>query len=449
VEVIRRAENATSARSVLETRFGLSSAQSDAILSMQLRRLTALERGSLEAEGEKLRASSAELRELLGDRSKVLGLISDELGELKEKYGTPRRTQIGSAAEAELDEIDMVANAPCIIIRSFKGYMKRLPLDVFEAQQRGTRGKAGISNLHDDDAVVQIINCHTHDTILCLSDAGVAYAIGAYRVPETSRTSRGALAQQLLPISSDEVLATVLPVADFSEDRYLLLNTAHGWIKKTPLKAFERITARGLIAVSLGEGDTLVRASLCSLSDSVILCSGAGLAVRFDTDEAQLRASGRQSRGVKSMRMGEGDTIADMFVVPSGGQGAAADGEASLETNLVAVTRNGFGKRVPVDQFRRQRRGGKGVIAMKFKKADDRLLALSPGTDDEELLLITQKGTIVRQLLSRISEQGRAATGVKLQRLDSNDLVASAVIVPKTEESDDDADEHGSEGDGD
>ena len=212
-------------------------------------------------------------------------------------------------------QVDLTANEQCIIIKSLKGYVKRLPLDEFDAQQRGTRGKAGMTNLKDDDAVVQVLQCHAHDVLLCLSVTGVAYALPAYKVPSSSRTSRGVLLQQLLPISEHETIATVLPVDSFPEEVFLLLLTKHGWIKKTPLHAFQKLTARGLIAVSLSDGDALVRASLCTTSDSVILCSARGQAVRFETSQAVLRASGRQSRGVKSMRMGKDDSITDMSVV--------------------------------------------------------------------------------------------------------------------------------------
>ena len=400
VEAVRAAPNSTAARSALEAQFDLSSAQADAILSMQLRRLTALERDTLTREGATLRATEADLRAMLTDQRRITNLISEEIGELSAKYATPRRTMIGSASDAELNEMDLTPSAQCIIIKSLKGFVKRLPLDEFDAQQRGTRGKAGMTNLQDGDAVVQMFSCNTHDTVLCLSGRGVAYALPAYKVPETSRTSRGVRFHQLLPdtLSADERIETVLPVNAFSESVYLLLLTRHGWIKKTPLLAFEKITARGLIAVSLAEGDDLVRASLCEATDSVILCSSQGQAVRFDTSEAQLRASGRQSRGVKSMRMSEGDTIVDMFVIPGGSTGDASDGSSSGShtsglvaasraagdahegmtkvggmaqgqgAQLVAVTRCGFGKRVPLDAFRVQRRGGKGVIAMKFKR---------------------------------------------------------------------------------
>ena len=280
VATIRAADDTAGARAALMSKFGLSQEQSDAILQLQLRRLTALERASLVEEAETLQARRADLQGLLAERSKVLALIGEELAELKSKFDTPRRSQLGSADDADVEDIDLTANEQCIIIRSLKGYVKRMPLAEFEAQNRGTRGKAG-ANMRDGDAIVQMEQCTTHDTMLCLSDAGVAYALPAYKVPESSRTSRGVLVHQLLPITNQEAIATMLPVRSYSPERYLLLLTRDGWIKKTPLAAFERITARGLIAVSLSENDALVRASLCEASDDVLMCSTLGLAMRF------------------------------------------------------------------------------------------------------------------------------------------------------------------------
>jgi len=364
-----------------------------------------------------------ELRALLADRRRVEALMHDELEELKARHATPRRTMIGTAADAELSDIDLTPDESCIVIRSSRGYVKRLLLEEFEAQNRGTRGKAGMSNLRDSDAVVQVLSCSSHATVLCISQRGIAYALPAYKVPASSRSARGATFQQLLPISEGDTIETLLPVTSFSKDVYLVLLTRNGWIKKTALDAFQKISARGLYAISLEEGDLVVRAALCTVHDSVMLSSRRGQAIRFPTTDQQLRGSGRTSRGVKSMRMRDDDKIVDMQVV----QGAAAEEKPRL---LVAVTRCGFGKRMDVARFGTQGRGGKGMIATKFKRPDDELVALSQAYADDQVLLITQKGTILRQTVSDISAQGRATTGVQLQRLDPDDYVASVAIVP-------------------
>ena len=269
----------------------------------------------------------SELQALLAERPRVLGLISSELAELKEKFATPRRTEIEEDEYAELDESDLTTREQVILIRSARGFVKRMQLGEFEAQGRGTRGKAGMANLRDDDAVRQAYSCSSHDTVLAISERGIAYALPAYRVPETSRAARGVLMHELLPIGADEDVAELLPVADFTDELYLVLLTRHGWIKRTALSAFSKITARGLLCASLAEGDRVVRAAICSASDSVprprnhapqphnplassgccrtwqvILASKGGSALRFSTNEKQLRASGRASRGVKSMQ---------------------------------------------------------------------------------------------------------------------------------------------------
>lgn len=273
-------------------------------------------------------------------------------------------------------------------------------------------------------------------------------------MPLASRTARGMLLQQLLPIEADETIAKLLPVSDFSDSTFLVLLTRNGFIKKTPLAAFERITGRGLIAVSLGEDDKLTHAGVCTAHDSVLLCSRLGQALRFHTDSKQLRASGRASRGVKSIALRPGDAIADMDIVRRPGErdpeaqalvrGIGTTGGASdavVEDGgemLLVVTRGGYGKRVRVDAFPPKGRGGSGMIAIKFKNDSDELVALSQARADDQVLFITQKGTTVRQSIAAIPDQGRMATGVQLQRLDADDELASAAIVPPIEPDDSD-----------
>ncbi|EOD20608.1 DNA topoisomerase [Emiliania huxleyi CCMP1516] len=442
IEAIRGAPSVGDARELLtSSRFGLSPEQAEAILSLQLRRLTALEQSKLDDERADLRAEVARLSTLLSERSNVEAAISAELEELREAHATPRRSAIEVEYE-ELSDLDLTPNEGCVIVQSARGFVKRMPLDEFEAQGRGTRGKAGMANLGDGDAVLRIFSCATHDTVLFISERGIAYALEAFRVPVASRTARGVLLQSLLPIAADESIAQLLPVSEFSENESLVLLTRHGWIKRTPLLAFERITARGLIAASLGEGDCLTHAAVCTEADTVIIASRLGQALRFNTDAKQLRASGRASRGVKSMRLRDGDEIADMDVVRVGDRPADAivrGGEAGGERGgemLLAVTRGGYGKRVRVDAFQPKGRGGQGMISIKFKNRDDRLVGLSQAREEDQLLLITKKGVTVRQAVAAISEQGRAATGVQLQRLDADDYVASAAIVPPVEQDD-------------
>jgi len=451
IGAIRSANSTAEAQALLtSSAFGLSQLQADAILSMQLRRLTKLERASLIKEEAELSTMVAHLSSLLADKLKVDTLISEELAELRQNYATPRLTEIEHEYE-ELSDMDLTAQEQVIIVQSAKGFVKRMPLDEFEEQGRGTRGKAGMANLGDGDAVIRIFTCMSHDTILCISEKGIAYALHAFQVPQATRTARGVLLHQLLPLDQDEAIASLLPVSEFSDSSFLVLLTSDGWIKKTALRAFDKITARGLTAASLADGDRVVHAALCTDADSAILVSKKGLALRFNTDSKQLRASGRASRGVKSIALRDGDSIADMDIIRAAD--AATDALTSAATTdsesgesdggdeadddrhmLVAVTREGFGKRMDVDNFAPKGRGGRGMIAIKFKRETDRLLTLSQAQRSDQLLLITQKGTIVRQSVSAISAQGRAATGVQLQRLDDDDFVASVAIVPPVEE---------------
>jgi len=449
VDAIRQARGAAEARTLLESAaFGLSREQAEAILSMQLRRLTALEGESLGAEAETLRAQTAALQLLLAERPRVLELIKEELAELKAKYATPRRTLIGDDVK-DFTDAELITEQSAVIITTADGFIKRLPLDELSAQRRGTRGKAGMNlgkSGKADDEVVRVFACSSHDSVLCISGRGVAYAVPAFRIPSASRTAKGVPLHQLLPIEPEERIATVMPVTPAqlaSEAVFLLLLTRQGWIKKTPLKAFARITARGLTATKIKEEDEVLRCDLCSAHDSVLLATKGGFSLRFATDEKQLRGSGRLSRGVRSIALRDGDEVTDMSVVVNsssaardaihvagGGVGVAPSGPPVQKQMLLAVTRDGYGKRVEASAFGKKGRGGMGMIAIKFKESGDSLAALTQASDDEQVLLITQKGTIVRQKVSAISLQGRAATGVQLQKLDPNDYVASVAIVP-------------------
>ena len=427
IAAIRSATAAGEARQLLQSSaFGLSDEQAEAVLALPLRRLSALEEQTLTDEGTTLRGTIGELNALLGERANVLSKISAELGELKGTYGTPRRSTIEEAT-AELSDLELTAREECLILRTARGFVKRLPLDQFDAQNRGTRGKAGVTNLSDDDAVLEMFLCSSHDTLLAISAKGVAYALPAYKVPTTSRVARGTSLMQLLPLEADEDFAAtkLLPVRSFSASVYLLLLTSAGWIKKTPIEAFAKIRASGLTALKFtSEGDTVYRAALCAEGDSVVLASRLGQTLRFQCDEKQLRASGRTSRGVKSMVLRDGDAIVDMAVIDSD------SGSGKGKQRLLSVTDEGYGKRVLVSQFLPKGRGGKGMIGLKFKNDNDRLAALRVVQDGDQVALVTQQGTVVRQAVRAVSQQSRAATGVQLQKLDQDDIVASITIIP-------------------
>lgn len=303
-----------------------------------------------------------------------------------------------------------------------------MPLKTFENQNRGTRGKRGISDASSTgDEIAHCFTCNDHDTLLMVTQTGIAYGLRAYQVPVGSRTAKGTPIPSVLPIKVDDVINSFLPVSEFSEDEFIVLATEHGWIKKTPLAAFQKLTSRGLTIASLDEGDRLMWSHLCKNGDDLLVGTKYGKAARFDS--SKLRATGRTSRGVRAMKLREGDSIADMNVLCGKKDGG--------EEFVLAVTSKGFGKRVPTEEFRTQARGGQGMFAIKFKaqtEGEDIVTCLRIVKEEDEVLLITEKGIIVRQKVNNIPSQGRAATGVLLQKLDTGDKITSVSLVPDAQD---------------
>lgn len=458
IALIRGAADTAAARQGLVEGYRLSEAQADAILQMQLRRLTALEADKIQQEHEALQAQIADLNDILARRERVLSIIESELQELKTRHDTPRRTAI-SHDSAALDDIDLIANERSTIVITEQGYIKRMPVNTFETQHRATRGKAG-AKMKEDDEVQHFLTCCDRDTVLFFSDRGVTYSIRAYQIPASSRSARGTALMQLLPISHEERITSVNAVAEFDDDVYLVMLTEKGYIKKTALSAFANIRANGLIAISLEEGDQLRWVRLARETDSILIGSRTGMAIHFRADRDQLRPLGRTARGVKSMNLRKGDALVGIDILPaaiadrlgSGDDGddseldpletdSSPDAELELEAPagpwMLVVTDRGYGKRVPVEQFKLYRRATKGKIATKFKpgKTADAMAALRVVNDSDEIMLVTGRGIIIRQSVNAIPVQSRGATGVKLQRLDEEDaLVAVAVVPPESED---------------
>jgi DNA gyrase subunit A len=304
-----------------------------------------------------------------------------------------------------------------------------MPLKTFESQGRGTRGKRGTSSSSLEEEVSYCITCNDHDTLLMITQNGIAYGLRAYQVPIGSRTAKGTPIPSVLPIAVDQVVTAVLPVTEFSKDEYVVLATEQGWIKKTPLEKFENTSSRGLVIASLSEGDKLQWCHHCRDGDDILIGSSFGLATRFESNI--LRPTGRTSRGVRSMRLREGDTIAAMNVL----QGSESNGKQFV----LSVTSQGYGKRVPTEEFRPTGRGLRGVIAIKFKKGledTDRVSCFCIVNEDDEILVITAKGVMVRQQVSKIPAQSRSATGVMVQKVDGGDHISSVSLVPMYEEHD-------------
>jgi DNA gyrase subunit A len=452
IALIRAAADTASARQGLGSEFGLSEAQADAILQMQLRRLTALEADKIRLEHEDLLAKITDYQDILARKERVLGLIVEELGVLRARYTSPRRTEILDL-EGGLEDIDLIANERSVVMLTENGYLKRMPVSEFEATSRGTRGKAG-TRTQGEEAVRLFISCNDHDVLLLFSDRGVVYSLPAYRVPVCSRTAKGTPVVQLLPIPREEAITSLLAVDNFGDDRQLVMLTSGGFVKRTLLSAFANIRSNGLIAISLEEGDALRWVRLAIPGDSVLIGSLKGMTIHFRLSDEELRPLGRTARGVRAMNLRGGDKLVSMDVLPAelaDRVAAGADsGEASDEAEeegleltgaegpwVLVASASGLGKRVPVNQFRLQKRAGMGLRAIKFRRDGDVLVGLKVLGAGEELLLVSERGVIVRMRADAVPQQSRAATGVRLQRLDSGDRLAEVVLVPPALEGED------------
>jgi DNA gyrase subunit A len=423
-------------------RFGLSEIQADAILQMQLRRLTALEADKIRLEHEDLLAKITDYKDILARKERVLALITEELGVIRARYDSPRRTHILDL-EGGLDDIDLIANERSVVLLTGNGYLKRMPVSEFEATSRGTRGKAGTRS-QGEEAVRLFISCNDHDNLLLFSDRGVVYTVPAYRVPLCSRAAKGTPIVQLLPIPREEQITSLLAVSEFAEDAVLVMLTSGGFIKRTRLSAFANIRSNGLIAISLEDGDALTWVRLAQPGDSVLIGSRNGMTIHFRLSDEELRPLGRSARGVRAMNLRPGDQLVSMDVLPvelaDRVEGSAAtDDDTEADTDEVPVSdgpwvlvasASGLGKRVPVDQFRLQKRAGMGLRAIKFRRDGDVLVGLKVLGAGEELLLVSERGVIVRMRADAVPQQSRAATGVRLQRLDAGDRLAEVVLVP-------------------
>jgi DNA gyrase subunit A len=462
IALIRGADDSSSAKLGLIESYGLSEAQADAILAMQLRRLTAQDADKIHDEHDQLVIKVADLQHILANRDRILTITREELEAVKIDFATPRRSRI-LPNEGDIDTADLIANRETIVMVTQQGYVKRMPVDTFTAQHRATRGKAS-ANVKDDDAIAHFFASRSHDKVLFFTDRGKVYGIKAYEIPESGRAARGTAVVQLLPIASGEKITTVLPISEFCEDEYLVMLTAGGYIKKTKLPAFANIRSNGLIAIALEEGDLLRWVRRAKADNTIIVGSRQGMSIRFRTDHEQLRPMGRDTRGVRSMRLTGDDLIVSMDILPAGlaeieeVEGAeeetdltvtvneAVNEDENLETEsetsaeiinekmqgpwVLVVTRGGYGKRVPVSQFRIQKRAGKGLRVTKFKSGQDQLASLCLVDEQNELMIVTSRGIVMRQSTDAIACQSRTARGVRLQRLDSSDAIVGATLVP-------------------
>jgi len=421
IELIKKSKTTDEARVGLMTNFGLDVDQANAILEMQLRRLTGLEQDKIKSEYEDLQLKIAEYELILSDRQRVLNIIKQELLEDKEKYGDDRKTQIIPEVN-EMTIEDLTPNIPMAVFITHQGYIKRIALDTFERQNRATRGKGGIKTKEDDN-VGHFFTAMMHDKVLFFSNKGTVYSLNVYDFPEGSRQAKGLPIINILPIEQDEKITAVVPVSEFSHDTNLIMLTQKGYIKRIELDNFANIRRTGIIAIGLEEGDTLNWVNLAKNTDEIIIGTSCGMAIRFPVED--LRPLGRGARGVNSMKLRTGDKIIGSDVVP-----------ADYDADLLVVTSDGFGKRSKLSEFRTQNRGGIGLIATKFKTSQSRLVALTIVKENEEIMVVTANGVVTRIKAGDISRQGRPATGVKIQNLQDNDTVMTVNKIAVTDDDD-------------
>jgi len=439
IATIRSAKDQSAARTTLTSPpLSFSDKQADAVLKLQLGQLTRLNKGKLSDERKTLQTSIDRLATLLNVDDAIKKLMIREFKEMKKKYSEPRKTEILSDETGEVDEQDMIPNSRSVIVITKNNYMKRMPLITFSNQKRGTRGKKGTSSLKTSLAtlpsatdVAFSLTCNDHDTLLITTTLGVCYALPTFKIPEGGRTTKGVPVPTVLPLKKGDAITSLLPVGQFSKKEYCVLATEQGWIKKTPIDAFQKVTSRGLKIATLEKSDKLKWCEKCTDDDDILIGTSNGVAARFKA--SKLRPTGRSSRGVNSIRLKEGDKIADMSVLKSSPQ---------KNEFVLAITNNGYGKRVCTEEFQARNRSGAGVIAMKFKETDnasesDQVNCLRVVSQDDEILMVTSKGIIVRQKVGDIPTQRRTATGVRVQKVDTQkgDYISSVSIVPQFDES--------------
>src|SRR5579862_4570568 len=417
IALIRGSQTPEVARNGLVERFELTVVQAQAILQLTLSRLTALEADKIKQEHADLIERIKELREILGDEGRVMALIKEELSEIAETYGDDRRTEIVHA-EGEIDIEDLIADQQMVISITHSGYIKSLPLSTYRQQRRGGVGVTGM-DMKDDDYIEHLFVSSTHDYLLFFNNRGKVYRLKVYELPEAARTAKGRALVNLLPLREGERVQSVLSTRDFGEGRYLVFATRNGVVKKTEFGAYNTpIKADGIIAINIREDDELIAVRQTSGHDTIIMVSRAGLAVRFAESDA--RAMGRDTSGVRGMDVGSGGEVIAMDV-------------ARNDQDLLVVTENGYGKRTRIDQYRKTSRGAKGVMTIKLTEAKGALGGALVVREHQELVFISQEGMVQRTAVRGISQQGRAATGVRVMNIRDEDKVSAVALVVESD----------------
>ena len=432
IKIIRSSRNIPESKQALIDRFSLDDIQATAIVQMQLGRLSGMEREKIEEEYGMITAKIGELEEILADETKILGIVRSDLIEMKEnvrsgKYidekGDARRTEIASAFN-DIDDEDLIEEMDCVVTVTHNGYIKRMPTDTYKSQRRGGRGITGMTT-REEDFVEGMFTTSTHQDILFFSTRGYVYKLRGYQIPEATRTAKGMAIVNLLPLEPGEKITAVIAVDGFKEDNYLTFITARGLIKKTPMMDYSRIRQVGLRAIELVEGDELIEVQLTDGSHELLIATHNGLAIRFN--ETDVRAMGRTARGVKAITLSEGDFVVGAVVIDE-------------NEKLLAITEKGYGKKTDYSEYRTQTRGGKGIFTYRLTDRTGKLAGIQGVNDDNDIMLITSEGVLIRMHTDEISTYSRQTQGVRLIKLKDG---VNVYGFTKTDRAEDETEESG------
>ena len=419
ISIIRASKSIPDAKAALSERFTLTDVQSTAIVQMPLGRLSGLERSKIEEDYTETMKKIEEFREILSDESLVLKIVKEDLIKIRDKYGDERRTEI-SMIGMDIDEEDLIDEEQIVVTVTHNGYTKRVPVDTYKSQHRGGRGISGMTT-REEDFVEQLFTTSTHDTLLFFSTRGMVYRLKGYQIPEAGRQAKGTAIVNLLPLESGEKITAMIPVREFEEGKYLTFITRNGTIKKTDLMDYSRIRSGGLRAIELVEGNELIKVELTDNSQNIIIGTHDGMAIRFS--ENDVRPMGRTTRGVRGISLRDGDYVVGACI-------------ADPDAKLLVVTENGYGKKTALDEYKVQSRGGKGIYTYRITDKTGKIAGLSTVTDEDDIMLITSDGVLIRMHANEISTFGRQTQGVRIMRLADGITVVS---MAKTEHEDDEA----------
>ena len=412
IKLIRASENDASAKMSLMENFGLSEIQSQAILDMRLKRLTGLERGKLDEEYEELIKQINWFKEILASDRIIYGIIKEEISEIKEKYGDRRRTRI-IPSSGEINIEDMIKEEDIVITLTHFGYIKRMPEDTYKTQRRGGRGIMGLTT-RDEDFVEDLFITSTHDTILFFTNKGKVFSLKGYEIPEAGRQAKGTAIINILHLEKGENVSAIIPIASYEEDHNLILATKNGIGKKTKLSSFENIRKNGIIAITLKENDELISVRKTSGQDEMIVVTEKGMAIRFR--EKDIRSMGRSAMGVKAITLAEDDRVVAMDLAPD-------------DKFVLVISEQGFGKKTPLNEYRTQIRGGKGIITYNIREKTGDIVSAKVIKKEDEIMMISLNGTIIRLKADEISTMGRNTQGVTLMKMKDDRVVAVAKYV--------------------